>query len=341
VSDQGPAQTAEAFHEHAASRSAPLRPPPLAVGDRAAVVAPASPFEREKFERGVKVLQELGLEPAYSEGLFARYPSGDAAYLAGDDLHRLHELRNALQDPAARLLVLARGGYGLMRLALPSPTLVGTPLGAAEVSAARRLLLGYSDATVLHELWRRAGVPSIHGPMCTQLGEEAAATERLRALLCGEPTPPLRWEPLAVPGARAGQAEGVLRGGNLAMLAALCGTQLQPRFDGCLVLLEDLNEPPYRLDRLVTQLLASGALEQARGILIGDLWGQAEPPRGRAEVLAERLGPLGLPLVFGAPFGHAGRNQPVAFGCAHALDAGAASLTPLEGPTGLGDSSSA
>lgn len=329
----GSDQSAGEFAEQPSGRSAPLRPPPLAVGDRAVVVAPASPFEREKFERGVRALQELGLEPAYTDGLFARYPQGDAAYLAGDDQHRLHELRTALQDPVARLLILARGGYGLMRLALPSPTLTGVPLGPAEVAAARRLLLGYSDATVLHELWRRAGVPSIHGPMCTQLGEEQAALGRLRALLTGEAASPLLWEPLPVPGARAGEAEGILRGGNLAMLAALCGTRLQPRFEGCLVLLEDLNEPPYRLDRLVTQLLTSGAFDGARGFLVGDLWGPAEPPRGRAEALAERLSPLGVPLVFGAPFGHAGRNQPVAFGCAHALDAGAARLTPLEKPT--------
>jgi muramoyltetrapeptide carboxypeptidase len=124
----------------------------------------------------------------------------------------------------------------------------------------------------------------------------------------------------------------VLRGGNLAVLAALCGTPLQPRFRDALVLLEDLSEPPYRLDRLVTQLLLSGALEGARGFVVGDLVGAGEPSAGRAEAVAERLGALGVPVAFGAPFGHAGRNQPVALGVPHALDATAGTLTPLEAP---------
>jgi muramoyltetrapeptide carboxypeptidase len=297
------------------------------------IVAPCSPFDRARFERGVKALQGLGLEPAFGEGLFARHPLPEP-YLAGDDARRLGELRAALHDQAARLLVLARGGYGLLRLFDPRrPAAPEGPLTAAEVRESGRLLLGYSDATVLHELWARAGVPSIHGPMCTQLGEEESATLRLRALLCGGEPGPIAWMPSAIEGAHGGVAEGVLRGGNLAVLASLVGTPLQPRFAGCLVLLEDLNEPPYRLDRLVTQLLACGALEGARGFVVGDLVGPGEPSQGRAEAVAERLGVLGVPVAFGAPFGHAGRNQPVAFGCRHRLDADAGTLTPLEGPT--------
>jgi muramoyltetrapeptide carboxypeptidase len=324
------------------------RGPALQTGDRVAVIAPSSPFDREKFERGVKALTEIGLEPAFGEGLFSRHPAGEAAYLAGADGRRLAELRGALLDPAARLVVLARGGYGLLRLlgrgeagshadARPagarSTALPADPLSVQEIAAAGKLLLGYSDATVLHELWARAGVPSIHGPMCSQLGEEPLALERLRALLTGTDPRAIAWDPIQLPGVDGGRAEGVLRGGNLATLASLCGTALQPSFDGCLVLLEDLNEPPYRLDRLVTQLLLSGALTGARGFVIGDLWTQGEQPRGRAEVLAERLSALGVPLAFGAPFGHAGRNQPVAFGCVHALDARGGRLLPLEGPT--------
>ena len=313
--------------------SAQLRPAPLAAGDRAVIVAPSSPFDRARFERGVRALQGLGLEPAFGDGLFTRHPAPEP-YLAGDDARRLGELRAALEDPAARVLVLARGGYGLLRLVAGAPG--ASPalpaLSIEEIARAGKLLLGYSDATVLHELWARAGVPSLHGPMCTQLGEEESATVRLRALLFGDDPGPIAWEPLPASGARPGRAEGVLRGGNLAVLASLCGTPLQPRFAGCLLLLEDLNEPPYRLDRLVTQLLLAGALEGVRGVVVGDLVGVGEPSQGRAEAIAERLAGLGVPVAFGAPFGHAGRNQPVAFGCRHALDAGAGTLTPLESP---------
>ena len=107
-------------------------------------------------------------------------------------------------------------------------------------------------------------------------------------------------------------------------------TQAQP---GLAVVHDELPEPPYRLDRLLTQLLLCGAFEGARGFIIGDLVGPGESSAGRVEAVAERLLPLGVPLVFEAPFGHAGRNQPVAFGTLHALDADAGTLVPLEAPT--------
>jgi muramoyltetrapeptide carboxypeptidase len=311
-----------------ASTAAELKPAALAGGERVSIVAPASPFDRDRFQRGLDALRSLGLTPAHGEGLFARHPA-EHAYLAGDDQRRSEELRSALADKQSRLIVLARGGYGSMRL-LHGPS----PLQPDEVRADPKLLVGYSDATALHQLWAHAGVPSIHGPMCTQLGEEASALERLRALLfdTNKQSGLIVWEPQRPLGAREGRAEGVLRGGNLAVLAALCGTPLQPRFAGALVLLEDLAEPPYRLDRLVTQLILSGALEGARGFVVGDLVGPGEPDAGRAEAVAERLSSFGVPVAFGAPFGHAGRNQPVALGVPHALDAGRGSLLQLEPP---------
>src|SRR6267142_1413977 len=226
----------------------------LQLGDPIDVVAPSSAFERERFDRGVRALRQIGLTPRFSEAIFTK-----TGHLAGDDARRRTELEQAFKSDA-KALILARGGYGLLRF-------------AASLSAIpRKLVIGYSDTTVLHELWRRAGLPSIHGPMCTQLG-------------------------------------------------------------GCIVLLEDLNEPPYRLDRFLTQLLLGGVLEKAKAFVIGDLTAPGEDTAGRDEVVAERLAPLNVPVVFGAPFGHAGRNQPVAFGCAHALDAQKGTLTPLETPS--------
>jgi muramoyltetrapeptide carboxypeptidase len=281
-------------------------------GDPIDVVAPSSAFDRERFERGVAALRQIGLAPRYGEEIFSC-----TGHLAGDDARRKRELEAAFRSDA-KALILARGGYGLLRFASELKRLP------------RKLLIGYSDATVLHELWRRKGIPSIHGPMCTQLGEDPAALERLRALLFDEPIGPLSWTPRS---AQGGRVEGPLAGGNLATLGSMCGTPLQPQLKGCIVLIEDLNEPPYRLDRLLTQLLLSGALDGAKGFVVGDLSAPEEHPAGREEVVAERLGKLHVPVAFGAPFGHAGRNQPVAFGCAHALDADAGKLTPLESPT--------
>lgn len=303
------------------------KPAPLSAGDRVAIVAPASPFDREKFGRGVEALRAIGLVPEHADGVFSRHPE-EPAFLAGDDARRLAEMRAAIAGEA-RAILLARGGYGVMRLLQGA-----APLRADEVAARPKLVIGYSDATVLHELWKRAGVPSIHGPMCTQLGEDASALERLRALLFDDrPPPPIAWDPMHPLGARDGRAEGELRGGNLAVLAALCGTPLQPSFRGAIALLEDLNEPPYKLDRLLTQLLLAGAFDGVRGVVVGDLVAPGEPSVGRAEAVAERLSSLGVPVAFGAPFGHAGRNQPVAFGTLHELDAGRGRLVPLEAPS--------
>ena len=288
------------------------RPAALRQGDGVAVVAPSSPFDRDRFERGVRALQDMGFEPRFGEGIHARH----AGYLAGPDMRRLDELLRALRDPSARALVLARGGYGLLRIATGIPReLVTKPV------------VGYSDATVLHELWWRAGVPSVHGPMCTQLGEEESAAARLRALLYGETPEPLRWSPRTV---REGRAEGPLRGGNLAVLASLCGTPLQPSFRGAIVMLEDLNEPAYRLDRLCTQLLLAGAFAGAVAFVVGDLAAPGEDNDGRDEAVAERLSTVGVPIVLGAPFGHADRNQPVALGVPHVVDAEQGSLKQLE-----------
>jgi len=286
-----------------------VRLPSLRPTDAVEVVAPSSPFDRTKFERGLAALRQLGLVPRYSDDLFER-----KGHLAGSDERRRHELLAAFESDA-KAIVLARGGYGLLRFAatLPRPP--------------EKLLIGYSDATVLHELFARAQIPSIHGPMLTQLGEDPTAVERLRGLLFGEEPQALQWSPQV---ARDGVAEGPLRGGNLASLASMCGTPLQPEFAGCIVLLEDLNEPPYRLDRLLTQLLLSRAFDRAVGFVIGDLTAPNEDPAGRIEAVAERLSPLQVPVVFGAPFGHAGRNQPVAFGVRHRLRADEGRLEQLD-----------
>ena len=276
------------------------KPEPLRAGDPIDVVAPSSAFDRERFERGVKALESIGLRPRFSDAIHTR-----TGHLAGDDRRRMDELEHALRSDS-KAVILARGGYGLLRF-------------ATRIQPAEKLVIGYSDATILHEIWRRAGLPTIHGPMCTQLGEDPSALARLDALLKGNDAGAITWEPDT---ARGGLARGLLAGGNLTTLASMCGTPLQPQFRDCIVLLEDLNEPPYRLDRHVTQLLSSGAFVGVRAFVVGDLTGPGEDPQGRTEVVAERLLPLNVPVVFEAPFGHAGRNQPVLFGAHHELDAG-------------------
>src|SRR2546430_2397800 len=159
------------------------RPAALRPGDGIAVVAPASPFDKERFERGVRALQDIGLEPRFGKGVFERHQG----YLAGDDKRRLEELRHALQDSSIKALVLARGGYGLQRIVSEVP--------ADFVEKSAKPVVGYSDATVLHELWWRARIPGIHGPMSTPLGEDRTPLDRLRIVPPGAgpervPVPP-------------------------------------------------------------------------------------------------------------------------------------------------------
>jgi muramoyltetrapeptide carboxypeptidase len=177
----------------------------LRPSDAVEVVAPSSPFDRAKVERGLAALRQLGLVPRHGQDLFETQ-----GHLAGSDERRRGELEAAFSSDA-KAVILARGGYGLLRFAtmLPKPP--------------QKLLVGYSDATVLHELFARARVPSIHGPMLSQLGEDPVALERLRTLLFGEQPQPLQWTPQF---ATDGVAEGPLRGGNLASLASMCGTAL-------------------------------------------------------------------------------------------------------------------
>jgi len=227
----------------------------LQPGDPIDVVAPSSAFEREKFERGIRALRQIGLVPRFTDGVFTR-----TGHLAGDDARRKRELEEAFRSDA-KALILARGGYGVLRFA--------ADLG----SIPRKLLIGYSDTTILHELWRRAGVPSIHGPMCTQLGEDPGELQRLQTLLFGELPPPITWTART---ARAGRAEG--RSRRQPRHARVHVRTLCSRSSRLSRPLEDLNEPPYRLDRLVTQLLLGGALDGAKAFVIGDLTAPGEDP---------------------------------------------------------------
>lgn len=277
------------------------------------LVAPAGPFDPEAFAAGVAFLRER-YEVRYRPDILTR-----EGFLAGDDRRRLDELREALADPDAAAIVAARGGYGATRL-LPG-------LGADEVRAAGVPLVGFSDITALHALWRRAAVPSLHASMVAALGRaDEAARARWIETLEGEGCA-LRgltsWSP--------GVAEGPLVGGNLAVLGALLGTPHAPPLDGAILLLEDIGERPYRIDRVLTSLRQAGWLTRVAGVALGELTDCRAGPDGVTPeaVLRERLGDLGVPVVAGLPVGHGACNEPLWLGRRHRLDAGAGTLEPV------------
>ena len=299
------------------SRPAALRP-----GDRVAVVAPAGPFDRESFEAGLRVLTAR-YRPVVGEACFAR-----ARYLAGDDARRLGDLAAALADDTVKAVVAARGGYGTMRLL---PTL-WPKLRAAAFPP--KPVVGFSDLTALHAVLQAAGWTSIHGPVVTQLGgQPPAVVERLVRLLesAEDPAPPLAGVPLG-----PGVVEGPLVGGNLSVLTRLLGTPYLPPLDGAVLLLEDVAERPYRLDRMWTHLALAGVFDRVRGIALGEFTGCEEPEAdyGSAEVLAGLVAETGLPCVGGLAIGHGAVNQPVPLGVRVRLDATAGVLEFLDPAVG-------
>jgi muramoyltetrapeptide carboxypeptidase len=298
-----------------------LRPQALRAGDRVRLVAPASPYEPAAYRAGRAALSALGFQPLWHPTEATRQ-----GFLAGDDAARAARLQAAFAEPESRAVCCIRGGYGTARL-LPL-------LDLASLAHARKVLLGFSDVTaLLVPLVAEQGLVCFHGPVLTQLGRLPRGDRAwLQALLTGRrgrgPVPLGRLRAV-----RAGSAEGRLLGGNLTVLASLCGTAHAPRFRGCLVCLEDVGEPAYRLDRAFRQLAGSGAFAGARGVILGQLEGCTPAGRGEyaARAVLERAAlELGVPVVSGAPFGHGRRNVTLPFGVRARLRAGGAAGGALE-----------
>lgn len=269
------------------------------------VVAPSGPFDREDFAAGLAFLQTR-YEVRHRDDILERQ-----GYFAGDDERRLTELLEALADPDADAIIAARGGYGSTRL-LPR-----LPLEA--IRAAAIPLIGFSDITALHARWASASVPSFHGAMVAALG-------RL------DPDSRAHWLVVLEGGGErfdgleswsGGTAEGPLIGGNLAVLGALVGTPFAPPLDGAILLLEEIGERPYRMDRVLTSLAQAGWLDRVAGVVVGDLVDCKAGPDGTEPeaVLRERLRTLGVPVVAGLPVGHGERNTGLWLGRPYRLDA--------------------
>jgi muramoyltetrapeptide carboxypeptidase len=269
------------------------RPRALARGDRVAVVAPASPFNPSHLEAGLSELRACGFEPVFEDSLFSR-----TGYLAGDPASRAAALTRAWRDESTAAVLAARGGYGSTQLL--------AYLDPAKFAA--KVFVGSSDLTAF-QIWllQRAGIVTFHGPMVAgHLSRGEGGYDRdvfLRAVTRAEPL-----GELPAPGLEtivAGEAAGPLVGGTLAQIGASLGTPYA--FDPpsrCILFLEDVQERPYRLHRLVTQLALNGMLARAAGIVLGTFPGCDEPPYSARQTLGELFAAFPGPVVFGLPAGH-------------------------------------
>jgi muramoyltetrapeptide carboxypeptidase len=274
-----------------------MKPPAVRPGARIAVVSPASPFSREEFDRGVKELRRLGYEPTYDEDVFAR----TGTYLSGAAPLRAAAFSRAWSDPSVDALIAVRGGYGSVQM---------LPLLDAEVMRRTpKLFIGYSDNTsILSWLTCRCGITALHGPMLEgrlAKGAEGYDEPSFVALLqngCG-----LTFSPDQLGVVRRGEAAGPLFGGTMAQLTASLGTPYA--FDppaGCVLFLEDVNERPYRVDRMLTQLRLSGILSRARALIFGEMRGcdEATGEPGALDVIRTFAGDIEGPVITGFPSGH-------------------------------------
>jgi len=301
-----------------------ILPPMLKPGDRVALIAPAGPVTEATIETAIRRCHDFGFEPVPGAAIHAR-----ARYLAGRDEDRAADLAAAMDGDAAAIWAL-RGGYGTMR-ALEHVRLEG-------LLDRPRAFIGFSDNTVIHLELLRLGIVSFHGPH-SGYHTFTPTTDRVFRSILMEAGPagvlplPDDCHPVAL---GPGVAEGPLVGGNLALMAAVCGTRYQPDTRGALLFLEDVGEPAYRVDRMLMQLRLAGLLDHIAGIALGDFsppdpLPDDEPPV--LDVMAELLEPLGVPIVAGLPFGHERENWTLPMGVTARLDASAASLEILEPAT--------
>jgi muramoyltetrapeptide carboxypeptidase len=290
----------------------------LRIGDRVRVVAPAGPVSGDLLRAGVAALARWGLRVTLGDHVRDRHPT--LGYLAGTDTDRAEDLRRAWCDPDVDAVFCARGGYGCLRLLehLDWDTLA---------AAAPKPLVGSSDTTaLLHMFANRLAAPTVFGPMIATNGfaTDPVARGHLRRCLF-EPD-----HPIVVTGPDAGPlvdgtAYGVTAGGNASLLAALAGA-VPPPAAGAILLLEDITENPYRVDRILTQLGRAGWLAHTAGIALG-AWTDCGPPEDIRAVLADRLAGLGVPVAWGLTFGHCPGQAAIPLGVPARLDAGIGRLT--------------
>ncbi|MEU4485066.1 LD-carboxypeptidase [Streptomyces purpurascens] len=299
-----------------------LRPPRLAPGARVAVVAPSGPVPEERLQAGLDILRGWDLDPVVAPHVLGRHRALD--YLAGTDAERAADLRDAWCDPSVAAVLCSRGGYGAQRM-------VDLLDWAAMRAAGPKVFAGFSDITVLHQAFaNRLGLVTLYGPAVAGVDflKNARAQEHLRATLF-EPES-VRTVRAVPPGGGAlvpGRARGVTLGGCLSLLASDLGTpHAHAAARGGLLLIEDVGESPYRLDRYLTQLLRTGWLDGVAGVVLGS-WATCGPYEDLRAVFADRLGGLGVPVVEEFGFGHGEGALTMPLGLVAELDAGTGTLT--------------
>jgi muramoyltetrapeptide carboxypeptidase len=312
-----------------------IKPQKLSKGDTVGLITPASAVTREAFEKAIENLEGFGFKVKYSENM--RVKKG---FLAGTDKQRLQDLHSMFEEPEVKGVVCARGGYGSGRL-LPF-------IDYELIKANPKVFVGYSDITaLLFAIHAKTGLVCFHGPVGASTFSGFTSEQFEDVIIKGKNKTtierPKKWDDLDDPAYQLskinhGEAKGALIGGNLSLIVSLMGTPYDIDFTDKIVFIEDVGESPYKVDRMLTQILNSRKFETAKGIVLGvfnDCETKPDDPDfsqslSLKEVLEDRFSNLNIPVIYGLPIGHIGDNATLAFGVQAELNVEKAQLKILE-----------
>lgn len=283
-----------------------VRPPRLKPGDTIGIVAPAGPFDPEKFMKGKTVLESMGFQTFFDEGIFQKN-----GFLAGTDIQRADQVNRLFADPSVQAVVCARGGYGSMRIL--------SLLDFEIIQTHSKIFLGFSDiSALLSVLYDRCSLVTFHGPMVTTL---AKATEKTLAALQTALTSPavLELTPEKSKVIKPGVCSGLVAGGNLTTLCHMVGTPYAPNLKGKLLLLEDVGEMPYRIDRMLTQMKLAGCFNGIAGLILG-AFKKCGQLNEIVDIFDNIFEDTDIPILAGFDMGHGEHNLTVPLGLDATLD---------------------
>lgn len=299
-----------------------MLPRPLRKGDKVAIISPASIIKPEYVEGAVATLAEAGFRPVVMPHALGRHGS-----FSGTAEERLADFRQALADPEVRAIVCSRGGYGCVHL-------LEKLAGVEAIGEDPRWLVGFSDVSALHALWGSRGIASVHASMTKQLakGVDDPLNRELLGLLCEpEAFRGTDWEPH--PYNHYGTAEAIAAGGNLAVISELTETPFNVIRPGEILVIEDIAEPIYKVERILYRLKLSGVLQNLAGLVVGQFtdYRPSADHAAMEDMIRDMVAPYGYPIAFNAPFGHVDGNRPLLLNQRSRLtvDASGASLVPL------------
>jgi len=310
-----------------------IKPPRLKSGDKLGIVAPGSYISEEELQDSIKNLNQLGFETTHSEKILLQ-----SGYFAGSDKDRADDLMEKFLDKSVKGIVCARGGYGCSRI-LPM-------LDYDVIRSNPKILIGYSDITaLLYGIYQKSGLITFHGPVGTSSFNDYSVDNFKRVLINSERSETFKNSTsgddenvYGVTSIVKGKGKGRLVGGNLSIMVSLIGTEFDVDYSGKIIFIEEVGEEPYRVDRMLTQLIQAGKFDHAAGIMMG-IFRKCEVKENSdltaksfnlMEVLQDRFGNFKIPVVYGMSFGHVKDKFTIPFGALAELDANKHTFTLLE-----------